>query len=63
MSVPAFLILDAFNSDIDVLELYKRWQGLEDKVVELEGLSKFSNALTAFIVAILTSNTKTYPSR
>ena len=55
MPVPAFLVLDGLKTDLDALVVYERWLHLKGSMIETEGLSEYSTALTSFIAALLTS--------
>lgn len=39
MPVPAFLILDAIDGDIDAIIAYERWQAMKENLRETEGLN------------------------
>ena len=55
MPVPAFLVLDGLETDLDSLVVYERWLHLKESMIATEGLSEYLEALTSFIAALLTS--------
>ena len=54
MPTPAFLVFDAIDKDIDALIIYERWQSVKETLAETEGSLEFDNALTSFLIALLT---------
>ena len=61
MPIPAFLVLDAIEGDIDALKIYERWMFTKKSLEESEDLTEININIVCFIAAIL-ANSKENPS-
>lgn len=59
MPTPAFLILDALDTNIDALVIYERWNSIKDSLVESERMIEYDHALTSFLFDLRTTQENT----